>query len=192
MSATVRRRARPCRSRDFRAVRSSRSRRSPTCSVVGAFAVRAAKPDDAPAIVDVRARTWGAAYAHVFPREALKTMFDEPRVERATAWWRRAIECPAPSAHTLVAADQEGIAGFASCGRARGEPKQSEVGELYAIYVLPGAWGRGIGRALMAEALSRMRNERFGEALLWVLEDNPRTRRFYERSEEHTSELQSP
>jgi len=32
----------------------------------------------------------------------------------------------------------------------------------------------------MAEVVTRLRNEGFGEAILRVLEDNPRTRRFYE------------
>ena len=53
------------------------------------------------------------------------------------------------------------------------------MGELFAIYVDPEAWGRGAGRALMDTALASLR-EHFDEAVLWVLEDNPRTRRFYE------------
>jgi hypothetical protein len=32
----------------------------------------------------------------------------------------------------------------------------------------------------MRETLARLRAHGFGEAILWVLEDNPRTRRFYE------------
>jgi hypothetical protein len=32
----------------------------------------------------------------------------------------------------------------------------------------------------MSETLARLRGEGFPEAILWVLEDNPRTRRFYE------------
>jgi hypothetical protein len=34
----------------------------------------------------------------------------------------------------------------------------------------------------MAETFARLRGEGFREAILWVLEDNPRTRRFYERA----------
>ena len=53
-------------------------------------------------------------------------------------------------------------------------------GELYAIYVYPEAWGSGAGPQLMREARAWL-TERFPGAILWVLEDNPRARGFYER-----------
>ena len=53
--------------------------------------------------------------------------------------------------------------------------------ELYAIYALPEAWGTGAGTALMRAGLDLMREAGYAEAILWVLEDNPRARRFYER-----------
>jgi ribosomal protein S18 acetylase RimI-like enzyme len=73
------------------------------------------------------------------------------------------------------------IVGFASLGPRDFDGEEERVGELYAIYVLPDIQGRGAGRALMAEAVSRLRYDGFREAVLWVFEDNPRTRRFYER-----------
>jgi len=69
------------------------------------------------------------------------------------------------------------VAGFAGLGPARDD---AQVGEVYTIYVLPDVWSRGVGRALMVETLSLLRGEGFAEAILWVLEDNPRTRHFYE------------
>ena len=48
--------------------------------------------------------------------------------------------------------------------------------------MLPESSGRGVGQALMAETLLRLDEDGFAEAVLWVLEDNPRTRRFYEFS----------
>ena len=58
---------------------------------------------------------------------------------------------------------------------------EQDAGELYAIYVLPQAWGSGAGAALMREAVAGLREAFDGDAVLWVLEDNPRARRFYER-----------
>jgi GNAT superfamily N-acetyltransferase len=75
-------------------------------------------------------------------------------------------------------AEQRGYAlGFASLGRAT---EDESIGELYAIYVLPDAWGVGAGRALMAETRVRLGGSGFEQAILWVFEDNPRARVFYE------------
>jgi GNAT superfamily N-acetyltransferase len=98
----------------------------------------------------------------------------EPWIQR----WRDRIENPEPCMHTVVA-ERGGVVGFSHLGLARDTPGDN-VGELYAIYVLPDTWGGGVGQALMAETLARLRGEDFAEAILWVLEDNPRTRRFYE------------
>ncbi|HUZ14719.1 MAG TPA: GNAT family N-acetyltransferase, partial [Gaiellaceae bacterium] len=76
----------------------------------------------------------------------------------------------------LVAEEGGVVVGFAWTGDSRDEPGK---GELFAIYVVPEAWGSGAGSALMASALEALRS--YSSATLWVLEDNPRARRFYER-----------
>jgi GNAT superfamily N-acetyltransferase len=78
-----------------------------------------------------------------------------------------------------VATREEDVVGFSGVGLAR-PGADPLLGELFTIYVLPEEWGHGVGRALMTRALERMRGEGFEEAILWVLEDNARTRRFYE------------
>jgi GNAT superfamily N-acetyltransferase len=69
------------------------------------------------------------------------------------------------------------VCGFAFFTRSEEEP---EVAELEAIYVDPSAWGTGAGPALLSAGEYALRARGFEEALLWVLEDNPRARRFYE------------
>ena len=132
--------------------------------------IRDARQDDAHAIATVHVETWRAAYAHALPAEFLASLATEPR---ETAW-RQEIE----SGSDVVVAEQDGrVVGFASVGPARGE---EGAGELCAIYVLPSAWGTGAGRELMAAAVARLRERGHEQATLWVLEDNPRARRFYE------------
>ena len=128
-------------------------------------------------IAHVRTRTWQVAYAHIFAVERLGTISEEQVAED----WGRWLGDPASRAQAIVADGAEGVVGFASLGPCRAE-EGDRVGELYAIYVLPEASGRGIGQALMAEVLKRLHGEGFAEAILWVLEDNPRTREFYERA----------
>lgn len=137
--------------------------------------IRTATPDDADAIAYARAATWRQAYAHIFTADQLGTI----SVDESAAQWRQIVETAPARSHTLVAEVGAAVVGFASSGPNWSE-EEAHVGELYAIYVLPDAQGRGVGRELMAESMSRLRGDGFAEAILWVFADNPRTRRFYE------------
>lgn len=72
------------------------------------------------------------------------------------------------------------VIGFASVGPSRDPDADEDVGEVYAVYVLPAEWSRGVGRRLLHGAEEAMRSAGFREATLWVLDDNPRARRAYE------------
>ena len=117
-------------------------------------------------IADVHVRTWRAAYEHVFGAERLATR--EPQVEM----WAGVLARGRSDVHVI------GDVGFVSTGESRDD---DAAAELYAIYVLPDAWGTGAGTALIRAGLEAMRARFSGDAVLWVLEDNPRARRFYER-----------
>jgi GNAT superfamily N-acetyltransferase len=135
--------------------------------------VRDARREDAAAIARVHTRSWQVAYTHAFPAEALAGI----SVERRTEWWAQQLSAPSRRVALLVAEIDGEVRGFASVGPA---DEDERLGELYAIYVDPDHWGAGLGRTLIAEAEERLRSAGFTEAILWVLEDNPRTRRFYE------------
>jgi GNAT superfamily N-acetyltransferase len=121
----------------------------------------------------VRIHGWRTAYRHVFPPADLDALpIDAER-------WRARIETPPRGWSTFVAVDDAGaVVGFSSVGPSRDE---EGLGELYAIYVDPDAWSTGAGRALIEAAETTLRRE-YEEATLWVLEDNPRARYFYERA----------
>jgi len=134
--------------------------------------IRPASPEDALAIETIRVRGWRSAYRHVFRASELDGLPIDP--ER----WRARLVVPPPGWDTIVCEDGGIVVGFASTGPSRDE---DELGELYAIYVDPDAWSTGAGRALLAAAEGALAVG-YGAALLWVLDDNPRARRFYERA----------
>jgi GNAT superfamily N-acetyltransferase len=107
----------------------------------------------------------------VFPAEMLDTLDVEDRVRG----WLERIEA---DMDVWVAETENGIVGFVAAGPARTE---EGPGELYAIYVLPEAWGTGAATGLMAAFKDWLAQEGYTTAMLWVLADNPRARRFYER-----------
>jgi GNAT superfamily N-acetyltransferase len=133
--------------------------------------VRRATADDARAIAEVQVATWRDAYAHLFPAQVLESL----SVDEREQMWRQFTA--SDSMAVFVAEGERGIVGFANVGESRDLPGE---GELYAIYVHPDDWSSGAGPALMRVARDWL-DRRFSSAVLWVFEDNPRARRFYER-----------
>ena len=133
--------------------------------------VRRARRDDARAIAEVHVATWQATYRGVMPQRVL----DELDVDARERMWQRFTGMDALA--VFVVERDDCVIGFASVGACREEER---LGEVFAIYVHPNAWGTGAGLALMGEAVAWLR-ERWREAVLWVARENPRARRFYER-----------
>ena len=129
---------------------------------------------DIDAVAALHVRAWQAGYAGIMPAGFLAALDPAAFAER-----RRSRPRP-PGAATLVAVDRGLIIGFANFGPYRTDPP--EAAELYALYVDPERWGTGIGRALMAAARTALVRDGWTEMRLWVLEDNHRARRFYERA----------
>jgi ribosomal protein S18 acetylase RimI-like enzyme len=78
----------------------------------------------------------------------------------------------------LIVAEEAGaVVGFARYGP---PDRVKPVGLLYLLYVDPGAWSTGAGRALTDFAVADMTAMGLTSATLSVLEDNHRARRFYE------------
>ena len=127
--------------------------------------------DDAAEIARVHTLTWQAAYDHVFGADRLASI----DVARREAGWARVI---ADGEAVYVAVEAGRILAFVSTGPAR---DQAGLGELYTMYALPEAWGSGAGPALMSVAKRQLLADGWTEAILWVVEGNPRARRFYER-----------
>ena len=103
-------------------------------------------------------------------------MFD---IESRRRMWREGLgRTPRPGSATFVVEEGGEVVGFASVGASRDEGAEQEA-ELYAIYLHPSRWDRGIGRALLQRAEESMRSSGFRQAILWVLEGNERGERFY-------------
>lgn len=138
--------------------------------------IRRAETADAQALARVHVRTWQEAYRGLMPQDYL----DSLDVARWRSGWDRVLEAMDwPRTGVLVAEDHDEVVGFVYFGPSRddGEPTG---GEIYSIYAVPGVWGQGVGRELMAAGLAALADAGFAEASLWVLDTNTRARRFYE------------
>ena len=100
------------------------------------------------------------ALAHIYPPD----LYPFPDAEVLARWRRfpgRVIV--AEEDNTVVA-----LAGVDDCW-------------LHGFYVLPEYWGSGLADELHDAALDALRADGCTQAHLWVLEENHRARRFYER-----------
>jgi GNAT superfamily N-acetyltransferase len=60
-----------------------------------------------------------------------------------------------------------------------------ETGQLYAIYLHPRHWGRGLGRLLHERTVRTLAEAGYRSAILWVLATNERAKNFYARNGWH-------
>jgi GNAT superfamily N-acetyltransferase len=135
--------------------------------------LRPAVPDDAIAVARVHVRAWQAAYRGLMPDDYLDGLRADDRARRYDFASRDAAR-----PRTLVAIEADRILGFATVSPCR-DAEAAGHGELCALYVEPDLWGRGIGRALAAEARGELRRLGFTGAVLWVVAGNARAERFY-------------
>ena len=140
--------------------------------------VRDMTVDDCAAVADIRVRGWRWAYAGMIPQAYLDAMDVDEDAER-----RRARLAAGGGPVNLVAgAPDAAVTGWACYGPCRDGSGRPGSGELYALYVHPDRIGTGTGRALLTEVTARARADGFAAMSLWVLKENTRARRFYERA----------
>jgi ribosomal protein S18 acetylase RimI-like enzyme len=141
--------------------------------------VRDATSADARAIATVVVASWRVAYRGLMPDEVLAGLSVADR-ER---FWSDALTAQQPRTSIVVATAAHAVVGFAAVGPPLDPADRADptLGHLYALYLDPGSWGRGIGTQLHATALDRLRTCGFTSAGLWVLDGNQRALRFYYR-----------
>ncbi len=140
--------------------------------------LRPANAGDALAISRVHVSGWQSAYAEILPADFLAGQ----SVERRLAFWQKELASSASLDNTTwVALDGDIIVGFVLAGPCRDEDRAGpRHWEVYAIYVLAEHWGRGWGESLLSQVLLSAPSNS-ADVSLWVLADNERAIRFYER-----------
>ena len=116
----------------------------------------------------VHYKSWHETYTNLVDSEYMKSVTLE-KCEKIAKKWRENI---------LVAKDGEKVIGFVGYGAYR-DATLPEHGEVYAIYVLEEYQGLKVGYALMNAALEKLTD--YKKIAVWVLKDNSKAIRFYER-----------
>ena len=130
--------------------------------------------DDAEELASVHVQVWRETYGGLLPERFYD---DAARASRQMMWSDRLSQEPGRE-RVRIARQHGRIVGFAARGPAAehlGIPPVRDE-QLYALYVVASAHGRGVGRALLRQSLGGR------PAQLWVAEHNPRAEAFYRRN----------
>ena len=153
-----------------------------------AIEVRRAAPADARRMAAIHVAAWRAAYREVMPDEYLDGL---PEREIEAVWRERLVSglsdrAPAGVVSVVLVAELDGlVVAMAAVGPDRADPDDAATGELWMLNADPTAWGSGAAAALHRAACDELGARGHVEAVLWVVEQNARARRFYEREGWH-------
>ena len=139
--------------------------------------IRDAIHTDVTAIANLHAESWRSSYRGILTKDYLEN--DVVR-DRLGVWQKRYSGAAQKPMFTLVAESGSELSGFACVF----PEEDAEYGSfLDNLHVSPGLTGRGIGRRLLSEAARRLvANGSHAGLYLWVIEQNQRARKFYERA----------
>lgn len=128
---------------------------------------------DVPAVARIHVDGWRAAYSDILPADYLAAI----SVDEREVMWTRTVERGHPE--LLVARDGDTVLGWVLIGKSRDDNAPPTEAELWAIYVAPGRWSRGIGRQLWARARELLSAQGYSTCSLWVFPENEQAIRFY-------------
>lgn len=138
--------------------------------------IRSAVLEDAAGIAKVHVSSWQTTYTGLMPDEVIASR----GLENRTRIWTRILSDDNRKAILLVAEDNECIVGFVDGGTPQNDSEEFDS-ELYAIYLIKEAQGKGIGRALIQSFVKKLHEAGYTSMVLSVLNENVSSRGFYEK-----------
>ncbi len=140
--------------------------------------VRKAKVGDEARMAEIQVAAWQRAYSGIMS----PALLDALDISQKTDMWRNALKRASKGSY-IVAEINGRVEGFAVFGPARDQDlDESESAEIVSINIDPDKWGYGLGRSLASSMIDRLSTDGFGSIYLWVVEQNERAIRFYQRN----------
>ena len=144
--------------------------------------IRPVKSEDAHALARIFVDGWRFAYKGLLPQAFLASLDVSEREKQQQQLIERFQRT---SGYFLQVAELNGsVVGLCALGASR-EPNASSTGEIYALYLNPAFIGQGIGYALVQDAFALLKEEKYEQASLWVLDGNSRAISFYQKAGLH-------
>lgn len=140
-----------------------------------AMDIRVAKnSDDSKSASYIYANGWKAGYRGIFTDKLLNDIPND--------FWVNAFNSNYATHRfeiAIISIDGQDV-GAGKYGLSR-DYNESDIGEITSIYFLQQAWGKGYSKVLMDFMIAKLREKGCKKIHLWVLKDNLRAQRFYEK-----------
>ncbi len=137
--------------------------------------IRLATLEDAKYCADIHAKSWSFAYSDIVPKEII----DEHNARWPMIWNKMLANNN--ESHYVVILDSR-IIGFLTIAVSRDDDLNKSFYEIIGLYLDPDFIGDGYGKQSMTWIKKEVKSRGYDKISLWVLEENSRARRFYEKS----------
>lgn len=138
------------------------------------YSVRRAIIEDTSSLAHIIVESWRSAYSNLLPKDEIQRYLN--------------VEIRKNQFEKYISQEEIVLIGYINdrpCGLVFASPENDEgvdrCGSIYSMYTIEEAWGKGLGKSLMDEVMIILKDEGCKRVLLWVYEENPRARKFYEK-----------
>jgi len=138
--------------------------------------IRYADLEDSDVLGEIHSESLQVAFKDIIPDYVLK---DDFSVKRRTE--RFIMELSENSPKTAMVFEGNEPAGLISFGKCRYGNNDKSWIEIWRVYLTPEFWGTGMAKELMEWGINEILKENFSNIELWVLEENTRAKKFYEK-----------
>lgn len=139
------------------------------------YNIRYATVNDTKILGEIHSKSWKSTYKGIVPDEILDNITSSKREK----YFKKALSEKWEEDAIIF---KDGIpVGLICIGKCRDDDKQECSGEIWGIYLLPEYWSIGIGSELFQWGIKELKRRGYKEITLWVLEENLRARKFYEK-----------
>lgn len=139
------------------------------------YRIRYADADDAKLLGEIHAQSWKVAYKGIVLDEILNNITSDKRQKYFEKALSEKLE------EDAIIFENEKAVGQITIGKCRDLDKNDYYGEVWGIYLLPEFWNKGIGTILINWGLDELKKRNYKMVTLWVLADNLKARKFYEK-----------
>ena len=140
------------------------------------FKIIRAKKENAHEMALLHAISWEQAYSGIIP----ENIINDFTIEKREKIFSSAISSN-PEEYYIFKVD-DNLAGIASLNKSHEKNAPDYIGEIYSIYFHPKYWGTPATYYGLQFCVDRLKTLGFKTVTIWVLNDNIRAKKFYEKN----------